>query len=125
MPLYEFACPACSEESTTSRSVEVNTTDKTCPVCGEAMNRRFSSPGFARFTEHVSPATGLPVSSPQEFREQLKRASAEATERTGVEHNFVPSEITHKEGPGTDEQARKHRELGTPGFERKKSFFTP
>jgi putative FmdB family regulatory protein len=125
MPLYDFRCPSCFEESTTSRSVEVNTTDKTCPSCGESMDRRFSSPAFHRFTEHYSPATGQFVSSPQDFREQLKRASAEATEKTGVYHNFVPTELTRKEGPGTEEQAKKHRDLGTPGFERKKTFFTP
>lgn len=121
MPIYEWRCD-CGEESSTSRSFTANTQDKVCPNCGEPMNRRYGAQ-FHRFEEHVSPATGQVVGSQRQFREQLKRASEEATRNTGIPHNFVPMEIEKpKEGPGTESQAKKHRELGTPGFERKRSY---
>lgn len=122
MPLYLFACP-CSQESSTHRPMTGNTMDKTCPNCGEPMNRRFTPPGFKTFREHYSAAVGKVVSSDREFREDLKRASEEASIKTGIPHNFVPVDLEKpKEGPGTEEQARKHRDLGTPGFERKRSY---
>lgn len=122
MPIYEFAC-SCDQFSSTQRGMDGNTMDKSCPRCGENMSRVFSSPAFHRFEEHVSPATGKPVGSMKQFKEQLRVASAEATERTGIPHNFVPTEVKPQEGPGTEEQARVHRKLGTPGFERKRDYF--
>lgn len=123
MPLYDFTC-GCGQESSTARGMDGNTMDKTCPTCGEDMSRRFSSFGFKRFQEHYSPATGQHVSSEREFKDQLKRASEEATKKTGIPHNFVPVDLDKpKEGPGTDEQARAHRKRGTPGFERKTMYF--
>lgn len=121
MPVYEFGCD-CGQDSSTVRSMTGETMIKYCPRCGEEMGRRFSSPAFHRFEEHVSPATGKPVTSMKNFKEQLKIASAEATERTGIPHNFVPTEVKPQEGPGTDSQARAHRARGTPGFERKKLY---
>lgn len=121
MPVYEFAC--CGEDLSTVRSMTADTMTKFCPNCGEQAQRVFSVPGVSIFTEHFSPATGQMVKSQSDFKSQLKRASEEATERTGVPHNYVPVELTKPvEGPGTDEQARKHRDLGTPGWERKKLY---
>lgn len=123
MPLYDFLC-GCGQESSTARGMEGNTLDKVCPNCGEPMARRFSQFGFKRFQEHYSPAVGKVVSSERGFRDDLKRASEEATQRTGIPHSFVPVELEGpKEGPGTDEQAREMRKRGVPGWESKRSYF--
>lgn len=54
--------------------------------------------------EHWNPSTGSVVSSRQQFRDDLKRRSEEATERTGIPHNFVEVDITDKKALGvTDE----------------------
>lgn len=121
MPVYCFAC--CGEELSTVRPMSADTMTKLCPVCGEQARRLFSVPSAPVFEEHYSIATGQMVRSDKDFKQQLKKASDEATERTGIPHNYVPTEIRPIEGPGTESQAKRHRELGTPGFERRKSYF--
>lgn len=123
MPVYEFWCRCSREELSTVRSMSQDTMTKVCPNCGELAQRRFSVPSAPVFEEHFSIATGQMVTSEQDFKRQLKRASDEATEKTGIPHNFVPTEVKPMEGPGTESQARRQRELGTPGFQRKQNYF--
>jgi len=65
-----------------------------CARCGIEMSRKFSfntTPPSTQFDyEGYSPAAGAHVSSKREFNETLKRKSDLATERTGVEHSYVP-----------------------------------
>lgn len=122
MPVYCWSC--CGQELSTVRPMSADTMTKLCPVCGEQARRVFSSPGVSVFLEHFSIATGQMVRSQADLKAQLKKASDEATERTGIPHNYVPVDIPKPvEGPGTESQARRHRELGTPGYERKKGYF--
>lgn len=123
MPLYQWRCN-CGEERTTSRGMAGNTMDKTCPGCGEEMSRCWTAPAFHRFESHFNPTVGKEVGSRSEFKRELKRAAEEQTAKDGIPRNYVPMDMEKpKEGPGTDEQARKHRDLGTPGFERKRLYF--
>jgi hypothetical protein len=109
----------------TSRSMHDETLHKTCPCCGLEAERVFGDFAFKRFAEHYSPAVGKVVSSDREFRDDLKRASEEATIRTGIVHDFQPIDITEhapKNLEGLEATHRKHRELGLT--ERKTSFFS-
>lgn len=113
MPVYEFSC-GCGQESSTHRSMSDNTTDKTCPGCGEAMNRRFSCPGVKLSMQpHYNWSLGRYVSSARDFEDGLKAASETATLRTGVEHRFVPTDPSdHSQGTeGLEEQQRARRDL--------------
>lgn len=99
---------------------------KVCPECGSVMERRFTPFAFHRFQEHFNPTVGKVVTSKRSFADELKRAGEEQTARTGIPNNYVPVEIGDMEPKnldGLEAQNRRHRELGTPGFERKKSFF--
>lgn len=125
MPIYEFESP-CGATLSTCRPMTANTQSKTCPCCNLEARRIYSNFSFHRFPEHFNPAVGKTVSSQQGFKDDLKRASEEATRNTGIEHNFVPMEMPTKreELPGTESQWRHHRKKGTPGFERKTLYFT-
>lgn len=54
--------------------------------------------------EHFNPSVGKHISSMQEFREELKVASDEATARTGIVHNFEPIDHREREALGVTEQ---------------------
>lgn len=103
-----------------------NTQSKTCPCCDLEARRVYSDFSFHRYTEHYNPSVGKVVSSDEQFRTELKKASEDATRRTGVEHNFVPMEMPGKieERPGTESQFRTRRAMGDPRFQRRKSYFT-
>lgn len=126
MPQYLFECP-CGDILSTVRSMTDDTLSKYHDACGLEARRLWTSFVFHRYVEHVSPATGQPVSSHKQFREQLKVASEEQTARTGIPCDYQPVDMTDPDslgvtGDGLDAQMRKHRELGTPLGMRKKSF---
>lgn len=53
---------------------------------------------------HWNASTGTIVSSPKQFERELKRSSEEATERTGIPHNYVPVDVSDTTALGvTDE----------------------
>lgn len=124
MPEYSFRCP-CGAELSTSRPMTADTQRKYHDACGLDAQRIYSDFSFRRFQEHFSPAVGKVVSSEKEFRDDLKKASEQATARTGIEHNFVPMDPPKLEdgAPGLAEQARVRRKMGDPRFQRKRSFF--
>lgn len=125
MPLYEFRC-ACGDILSTTRPMTADTQLKYHDACGLDAQRIYSNFSFTRFTEHFNPAVGKVVSSKQEFLDDLKKASEDATRKTGIEHNFVPMEMPSgidPDKPGMDEQFRTRRKMGDPRFQRKRSFF--
>lgn len=123
-PVYEFESP-CGAMLSTCRPMTANTQTKTCPCCDLEARRVYGSFSFRRFQEHFNPAVGKVVSSEKEFRDDLKKASEEATRKTGIVHNFVPMEHPKPDpdAPGMAEQARVRRAMGDPRFARKRSFF--
>lgn len=84
--------------------------------CGLQARRVFEPFGFHRFPEHFNHSVGKPVSSSKQFTQELRRASEEATERTGVPHDYQPVHPSEVQpaggGVGLDKTARRHRELG-------------
>lgn len=76
---------------------------------------------------HWNNTVGQYVSNDREFRDALKRGSEEASVRTGIDHNFQPVDGREKEALGVtdhglEEQERKHRELGAPWAQPKRSY---
>lgn len=97
MPVYEFRCP----------HGDTLDTDRTPPFCDECMSpmRRIWSFSFKRpMADHYNPSVGSYVRSEQDFTDKLKAMSDEATERTGIPHNYVPVDPTDRKALGvTDE----------------------
>lgn len=100
MPLYEFRCRKCRAITTTfDRTSEIH-----CELCKVSMGRVFSFRAPIAFQPHYNVSVGRYVNSQREFNEALKDKSDEATERTGIYHNYVPVDMADNEAFGrTDE----------------------
>lgn len=61
--------------------------------CPGILKRDYSSVNFAPVMHsHFNHSVGKPISDMKQFTDALKRKSDEATERTGIPHNFVPAD---------------------------------
>lgn len=99
MPIYEFQSP-CGEFLSTAREMSADTLSKTCPCCGLEARRIFSTFGFHREIPGMyNPSVGSYVANQREFRDKLKKASDEQSERTGVTHNYVPFDTREVKAP--------------------------
>jgi len=58
--------------------------------------------------EHFNVAVGRPVSSSKQFADELKRKSEEASLRTGMDHNFVPVDVTDMKAVGATDEGLDH-----------------
>lgn len=90
MPIYEFKCKTCGQIGQAFRTAG-DTQPPDCPFCGGLMKRKFSSFGMpAPFQDGVNPQLGTYVRSNRDHADQLKRASEQAWERTGIPCNYQP-----------------------------------
>jgi predicted nucleic acid-binding Zn ribbon protein len=94
MPTYALRCRCCNRHWDEYRpTFTPDGLPRDCPACGGPVVRRWTPPYVLRtgFVEtHFNHTTGEIVHNQSEFRDQLKRKSDEASERTGIEHRFVP-----------------------------------
>lgn len=92
MPIYEYRCPECATRVTsTSRA---NTLPGPCHACAfpGPLRRVFSFAFKPIMHSHFNNTVGKPISDIKQFRSELSRKSDEATEQTGIPHNFQPIE---------------------------------
>lgn len=97
MPVYEWQCPICAElfeQIMTVGEYAARSHNWTCTCDGipHRMNRRFSFSPIPPFTPHHNASTGQWVNNMAELKSQMARASDAATARTGIPHNFQPTE---------------------------------
>lgn len=57
--------------------------------------------------DHLSPTTGQYVRNERDFKDQLKAISDAATERTGIPHNYVPTDPRDMKANGVTEEGLK------------------
>lgn len=107
MPTYEYRCDQCAHLTTVTKPLNEHHTIRPtfmadCPVCRHltTFKRRFSFTFQPPMAEHFNTTVNKPISSMRQFRDELKRASAEATERTGIEHDYQPVEWGDTEALG-------------------------
>lgn len=97
MPIYEYRCECrvkhleCSPDDPTKHLYDSK--QVACESCSTPFRRRFGFSTPAMMHEHYNPALGRTVSSRREMREAAKVASAEATERTGILHDYQPVDL--------------------------------
>lgn len=90
MPSYAYACQDCGRENTATTPHDRLMLCCPCNMSTLHMHKRVWSVQFASVMhEHLNQATGKPTSSRRQFRDDLARASDEASQYTGVEHKFV------------------------------------
>lgn len=115
MPLYEYMCQSCRHYFDSLERGD----SQPCPECGHRAMRRFSFSYKPDIPEHVSPTTGRVVKNSRDFKDQLKAMSDEATERTGIPHNFVPTDPTDMKANGVTEEGLKETYDAAPDHARK------
>lgn len=93
MPTYEFKCPNAHKTTLVLHS-DSRDTPGPCPICDEALKRIWSPFRVATpFDPHFNLSTGQYVNTKRQLDEQNKIASAERTQRLGLETNFVAHDV--------------------------------
>lgn len=79
-----------------------------CP-CGGTARRRWSVSFHRSMPEHFNHSVGRYVSNESDFSDALKQKSEEATEKTGIPHNFAPVDLTDTATLGVTEDMPRQR----------------
>lgn len=96
--IYAYRCRACGH--TADLTVRADSAGA-CPQCdGGELRRVFAVRMGSVMHEHFNATVQRPISSQRQFEAELRRASDEATERTGVEHRFAPVDPTDRKALG-------------------------
>ena len=104
MPLYEFKCRECGTISTVTTYGVI----PPCQMCGSSsVKRKYSFYVEKSFVPHFNPSVGKYVSSQRQFNDELKVLSDEQTLRTGIPHNYVPTEMGDRAGFGISDEDRE------------------
>jgi predicted nucleic acid-binding Zn ribbon protein len=122
MARYGYRCPRCGNELTIRLPIEDY--DPSLPVlctrCGDTCRRTYQPLPFRLPTEgHWNQSVGRYVSGDREFRDELRRASDAATERTGIPHDYKPIDPRDTEalgvtGEGLGETQKRRQDEGKP-----------
>jgi DNA-directed RNA polymerase subunit RPC12/RpoP len=104
---YEYRCPVCGHATTTQRRG-----DRTrCVNCGASSHRDFRFRTQTAFQPHFNQTLGHHVNNDREFRDGLKRASEDATVKTGMEHDFQPVDLADHQAFGiSDNEADEQKD---------------
>ena len=92
MALYEYACDECGDFLAKFPLGAAPRTE-ICAGCGQARPRRYSMNPTQVMHEHWNVSAQQPISSRRQHADVLRRQSEEATERTGVPHDFQPVDV--------------------------------
>lgn len=115
MPIYEYFCQSCRTYTDSLTRADAIS----CPECNHRAMRRFSFSYKPDIPEHLSPTTGQVVKNSRDFKDQLKAMSDAATERTGVPHNYVPTDPTDMKANGVTEEGLRETYDAAPEHHRK------
>lgn len=107
MPVYPYRCESCAMPVEVVRSVHDIAVPPTCGACGGLTRRVFTAPSVHRgalaWEPHLNASVGRVVHTRSEFRSELSRASDEASERTGMVHDFQPIDPREVPPPPAEE----------------------
>jgi hypothetical protein len=105
-PFYAYRCPACG------RQIEsLQRGDRLQCSCGASAHRNFRFRTQTAFQPHFNQTLGHHVNNAAEFKDGLKRASEEATLKTGMEHDFQPVDLADHQTFGiSDNEAQEQKD---------------
>ncbi len=116
---YSYFCTICGNEDIDTHFERIGAVGPCpCIVCGSVMRRGYSFSFVRSMAEHFNNSTGQYVSNSRDFGDQLKRKSEEASLRTGMDHNFVPVDVTDAKAlgvtdEGLEETHRRHHDASS------------
>ena len=94
MPTYTYRCPWCNNEWDRFFPFDESDTPVYCSYDGCHAEKVLSIGAFHRsMPAHYNMSVGKHVSNIREFKDDLKRASETASQRTGIAHNFTPIDM--------------------------------
>lgn len=126
MACYEFRCRDCGADYSVHSLAAKETMEYGishgriwCDKCGGNLRRIFSFSVSTPMPEHYNQSAGTFVSSERQLKDAFKVQSEVATERTGIEHNFVPIHPSEREtlgvtSEGLDATYNRRKALGMP-----------
>ena len=125
MALHDYKCNRC--QGIMSTLTNSGDSAGTCPDpdCRGELRKRYSFNTVAvapatRFKPHMNTATGKWTNSMAEHRANLQAAGVAASERTGIEHNYVSVDALDKEACGVTGEGHellgRHRSLARQGL---------
>lgn len=119
MKLQDYKCKGCDQHFVGTHVLSEDLDKLDCPFCERRglIVKKFSVAVKRPMAEHFNLGTGRWETSMRSIEEHYKKASEEATERTGIPHNFKPVDLRDKEAlgvtdEGLDATARAKRESG-------------
>lgn len=94
MPFYQYKCPACKSSYVYEAPIASGppSTPPECSICEIRTLRNYQFFVKNSFREHYNAATGTYVNNRTQLLDDLKKASDDASEYTGMTHNFQPRE---------------------------------
>ena len=95
MTLYQYRCDSCKRLFNTENRAD----STTCPDCGTQAPRKFAFSVSTGMREHWNIAAGEYVSNQRNLDDAFKRKSEAASERTGIEHEFVRVDVADMRDP--------------------------
>lgn len=102
MTLYRYECECGAQET---HDLPMGTASETrAHACGEWMRRVYDFTFAKGMPEHYNPTTGTVVKNASHFRSELTRASDKQSERTGMEHNYQPVDLSDPVACGVSEE---------------------
>lgn len=104
--MYSYLCDRCGHENISSTRLPIGgKLFQPCDNCGHPhqtraicrLNTTLSLP------EHFNTSTGKYVTNRRDFADQLKYKSDEMSDRTGMDHNYVPVDPHDAKAVGVDD----------------------
>lgn len=86
---YEYRCQVCGAVFRSNERAS-----KSFCQCGGVAQRLWGFQMTPVMHHHHNSVTGSVISDRNQFKSELKRKSDEATERTGIPHNYVPADMS-------------------------------
>ena len=104
MPIYEYKCRTCGLLQHLNQPISSHRPSSLTCQCGQHAKRVFGFRMGEIFHGHYNPTVGRYVTGKNDFNSALSRASDEASESTGIPHNYVPMDLRDREQVGVTEE---------------------
>lgn len=131
MTIYGYQCRECGQGYTSefrgdvlmvvSDDPELDGMFAECHCGNGSIKRKYSISTTAMMHEHMNASTGSLISSPSQFRRELREMSDRETERTGIPCSYEPidpeearAQVVASDGVGLDATNRVRVNEGQP-----------
>lgn len=116
MPIYEYKC---EQGHHTDVFEDQSDPDHQCELCNSPCTRVYSVSFNRPMPAHFNPTLGQYVTNESKFNDGLKQLSESATARTGITHDYQPTDPTDMKANGVTSEGLKETFDAAPPETRK------